>query len=165
MSRSGLSEDCDEQWMEALYRGRVANATRSRRGQKFFREMLAALDTMPVKELHAHVFDKGAVLADDHLLDGGCCALGALARSKGIDITKADPEDDQVAWELAQDFDIAECLAREVIWANDEWSRSTPVRDEHQRIVRWVPETPDERWKRMRHWVESQIRQDAEAAP
>lgn len=160
MSRSGLVEDCDEQWMEALWRGRVANARRGRRGQKFFRDLLAALDAMPVKELQAMTFDDGGE-------DGGCCALGALARAKGLDITNADPEDDQVAEELAVKFDVADCLTREVIWANDEWdSGYRRVRDYTGEHLGFRPDTPAERWQRMRKWVEGQIKKpDPEPSP
>jgi len=161
MSRSGLSDDCDEQWMLALYRARVANATRGRRGQRFFRELLAALDAMPEKELHAHTFDDGLVAGGDVVVDGGCCALGTLARARGMDITNADPDDDSVAMDLAQIFDVADVLTREVIWANDEWSRSTPIKDDAGRTVGWKPETPAERWTRMRSWVDAQIRKEA----
>lgn len=159
MSRSGLIDDCDEQWMEALWRGRVANARRGRRGQRFFRELLAALDAMSVKELHAETFDEGPVSGGDEIVDGGVCALGALARAKGIDITDADPEDDQAAEELAIKFDIADCLAREVIWANDEWNIGyRKVRNYTGEHMGFRADTPAERWRRMREWVEDQIK-------
>lgn len=161
MSRSGLSDDCDEQWMEALWRGRVSNARRGRRGQRFLRELLAALDAMPVKELHAHTFDEGPVAGGDVVVDGGVCALGALARAKGMDVTDADPDDDQVAEELAMKFDIADCLARTVIWANDEWNSGyRVVRNYTGERLGFRCDTPSERWHRMRKWVTEQIKPD-----
>ena len=57
MSRHGYSEDGDSDFPVALYRGRVASAIRGKRGQKMLKELLAALDAMPTKELHAEVFD------------------------------------------------------------------------------------------------------------
>lgn len=162
MSRSGLSEDCDEQWMYALYRGRVASATRGKRGQRFYRELLAALDAMPVKELHRKVFDEQ---------DGRVCALGALAQVKGIDVTKFDPEDSEAAEVLAAKFDVADCLTREVIWHNDEFEhvRAIPLYGgQKQPDWAWghgateyayVEDPPDVRWQNMRDWVAKQIKE------
>lgn len=145
--------------MEALYRGRVASATRGRRGQRFFRELLAALEAMPVKELQAATFDEGPITGGDVVVDGGVCALGALARAKSIDITDADPDDDQVAEELAVKFDIADCLSREVIWANDEWdSGYRRVRDYTGEYLGFRRDTPAERWHRMHEWVAKKIK-------
>ena len=156
MSRSGLSEDCDEQWMQALWIGQVRNATRGKRGQKFYRELLAAFDAMPAKELHAEVFDDPD--------DGKVCALGVLARARGIDATKFDPDDDQVAEELACDLDVAPCLARTVIWENDEgeYGRTIWLRFEelHGERLAHITETPDQRWQRMRNWVAKQLKED-----
>lgn len=157
MSRSGLSDDCDEQWMFAAYRGRVSNATRGKRGQKFYREMLAALDAMPKQELHAEVFDESA--------DGKVCALGALCRVKGIDTTEFDPEDDYAAEVLAGKLDVADCLTREVIYWNDEGGHNRYIHLEHRNLHgEWsatLLESPYERWQRMRAWVAKQIKDDA----
>ena len=49
MSRSGYSYEFEEGW--GLYRGAVASAKRGKRGQKFLRELLSALDDMPIKRL------------------------------------------------------------------------------------------------------------------
>lgn len=151
MSRSGYSDDCDEQWQYALWRGTIARATRGKRGQKFFKELLAALDAMPEKRLYREVFDKGPEA-------GEVCALGALARAKGVDATKLDPEDDYAAEELADKFDVATCLAREVIWRNDdaEWVRHIRISDPLIEVV--VEDPPDVRWQKMRDWVAKQIK-------
>ena len=42
-------------------------------------------------------------------------------------------------------FDISPCLAREIVYENDEQF------DNH---------TPEQRWQHMRNWVESKIRSD-----
>lgn len=156
MSRSGYTDDYDDaDYPLALYRGTVASATRGKRGQRFYKELLAALDAMPVKELHAGVFD------DPN--EGKVCALGALARAKGIDATKFDPEDDYAAHVLAAKLDVADCLTRETIYINDEGFRRHYIRLDHHREheQNWacLLERPDERWRRVRDWVSKQIRE------
>lgn len=165
MSRSGYTDYDDGDYPLALYRGRVASATRGKRGQKMLRELLAALDAMPVKQLHAEVFDDP---------EGKVCALGALARVKGIDTSELDPEDSYAAEELAGKLDVSDCLTREVIYENDEGGpypraiySERESHDEHgywlhdnRRVIGLVTETPDQRWRRMRDWVARQIRTD-----
>ncbi len=73
--------------------------------------------------------------------EGDVCALGALGRVRGLDMTGLDPEQPEG---VAAAFDIAEPLAREIVYMNDEGTY--PI------------ETPEERWTRMRAWVASQIR-------
>jgi len=129
MSRSGYSEDLDN-WQLIKWRGMVASAIRGKRGQKFLTELLAALDAMPEKRL----------IADELEAEGEVCAIGALGRVRGVDMSELDPEcPDQVA----SVFDIAECLAQEVVYENDECSR--------------YQETPEQRWTRMRAWLVSKI--------
>lgn len=87
MSRSGYSDDIDN-WQMIKWRGMVASATRGKRGQKFFRDLLEALDVMPVKELIDSELEK----------DGDVCAIGSLGKHRCIDMDKIDPEcPDQVA--------------------------------------------------------------------
>lgn len=50
MSRSGYSDDCEN---IAMWRGVIASATRGKRGQRFFRDLVTALDAMPEKALVA----------------------------------------------------------------------------------------------------------------
>lgn len=155
MSRSGYTDDDDGDYPVALYRGTVASATRGKRGQKFYAELLVALEAMPIKELHAQVFDDPD--------EGKVCALGALARVKGIDTTKFDPEDDHAAYVLAKKLDVADCLTRETIYMNDESGpriRYIPLRlgHLHGEYDAYVTETADQRWQRMRAWVANQIK-------
>jgi hypothetical protein len=137
MSRSGYIEDDDDQWRHIRWRGMVASATRGKRGQEFFHSLINALDAMPVKELIADVVEDK---------DGQVCALGALGKHKGLDMSGLTSEefyDDyeaMSAW-AAYHFNIADCLAREVVYVNDEI----------------FFHTPSERWQQMRKWAESQI--------
>ena len=131
MSRSGYSEDCDG-WAMIRWRGAVASAIRGKRGQAFLREMLDALDAMPVKRL-----------IDDDLVHGGeVCAIGSVGVKRGIDMSKIDPHDrDQVA----EAFDIPRALACEIEFENDDGCG-------------WRHDTPEQRFGRMRAWVESHIK-------
>lgn len=154
MSRSGYSDDADGNI--ALWRGQVASATRGKRGQRFFKELLDALDAMPKKELHAEVFDEQ---------DGRVCALGALAQVKGIDTSNLDPEDDWAAEYLANKLDVAHQLTREVIYTNDEAVRGNYIRLDHHRLhglhyARLEP-SPYDRWRLVREWVARQIKVEA----
>jgi hypothetical protein len=125
MSRSGYSYDLDN-WDLIRWRGAVASATRGKRGQKLLRDLRDALDAMPEKQLIAH----------ELVCDDGVCALGALAQHRGLDVSDVDPYDRST---VAGTFGIADALAAEIVYENDEIA------------------TPEQRWRRMRAWVESQI--------
>lgn len=131
MSRSGYTDDDDDGRL-AMWRGRVANATRGKRGQQFFRDLLVALDAIP---------DKSLITGELEASDGQVCAIGALGKARSVDMSKIEPD---CLEQVAPAFDIAECLAREVVYMNDEWGDSD--------------ETPQDRWTRMRSWVAKQIR-------
>lgn len=133
MSRSGYTDDYgdDEPWRLVMWRGAVKSAFRGKRGQAFLREMEAALDAMPVKELSTHA------LKDD----AGCvCALGAVADARGLDVTEIDPDNTEA---VAATFGVADAMAREIVYMNDEGT--------------WSRETPAQRWKRMRDWTAARI--------
>lgn len=128
MSRSGYSTDLDD-WDLIRWRGQVASAIRGKRGQKFLVDLLAALDALPQKSL----------IADELQEEGQVCAIGALGLSRGLDMSKIDPED---ADQVAAAFNISPCLAQEIEFENDEYSRN---------------ESQEERWQRMRNWIASKI--------
>lgn len=136
MSRSGYCDDLESEQF-AMWRGQVASAIRGRRGQKFLVDLLTALDAMPVKEL----------IADELERDGEVCAIGALGRARGIDMSKIDPEDPD---KVAEVFNIAHQLAQEVVYVNDEWPGNYA--------------TPSQRWANVRKWVAAQIRTAPEVA-
>lgn len=132
MSRSGYSEDCDG-WDLIRYRGAVAAAIRGKRGQAFLLEMWKAMTALPEPKLIAHS------LVED---DGAVCALGSVGRARGIDMSKVDPEDSD---SVAQVFGIPTTLAREIAFENDdEWG--------------FKVETPEQRWARMKRWVEENLK-------
>ena len=112
-----------------LWRASVNRALRGARGQHFLRKLLIALDAMPTKRLVA-----------GHLVDGtDVCALGAVDSKVFV-----DPEDRDA---VARHFGIAPSMAAEIAYMNDEC----------QPLVWGQGETPEDRWIRMRIWVEEQI--------
>ena len=129
MSRSGYNDDC-ENWSLICWRGAVNSAIKGGRGQAFLNELIASLDSLPEKKL----------IADDLEANGAVCAIGAVGKSRGIDMTKIDPhEPDQVA----RAFGIAPAMAQEIAYMNDEWG---PYK-----------QTPEDRFTRMRTWAKNQI--------
>lgn len=129
MSRSGYSDDMDDQLAFGRWRGAVKSAIQGRRGQAFLREMLAAMDALPAKELVTHELEIG----------GAVCALGSVGKARGIDMGKLDPED----WEgVACEFGIAGPMAAEIVFMNDEC---------------FYDATPAERFTKMREWIESKL--------
>lgn len=139
MSRSGYSDSFDGYEL-AMYRGVIASATRGRRGQRFFIDLVAALDALPAKEL---------IASELQTEEGAVCALGALARHKGLPVSDDDTYDHDA---LGEKFDIARQLAAEVMFENDE-ARSWMYVDGKER-----PETPGERWARVRKWAVEQVK-------
>lgn len=140
MSRSGYSDDYDDDLSLGRWRGQVASAIRGRRGQKLLTDLLAALDTMA---------DKALIVGDLETKEGDVCALGALGKARGINMSDIDPEDPP---QVAAAFDVAEQLAREIAYMNDE---SFDFRYENNVRVEF---TPEERWAGMRKWVAAQIK-------
>lgn len=135
MGRHGYHDDLDQRDL-AMWRGRVASAIRGKRGQAMLRELRDALDSMPEKRLIARVLQTKA---------GECCTLGRLAAVKGMDYTEY--EDDECAQQDLRDdlsvgLNVSACLIQEVEYENDEGA--------------WE-ETPEQRWTRMRAWVERQL--------
>lgn len=128
MSRSGYSDDCDG-WELIRWRGAVSSAIKGKRGQAFLRELLAALDAMPQKSLIVNGFEAG----------GEFCVLGVLGHARNLDMAKIDPEDRTT---IARTFGIAEAMAAEILFENDDWDN----------------EPSEHRWSRMRMWVVAQIK-------
>lgn len=132
MSRSGYSFDCE--FPLGLWRGIIKSATNGKRGQTMLRELLAAFDAMPKKEL----------IAEELSLDGEVCAIGALMVKRGLDTNQFDTYDYD---RIAKAVGVAAPLVQEIEYENDEGC--------------YQPETPAQRFTRMRAWVASQITGDA----
>jgi hypothetical protein len=130
MSRSGYSEDMENNWELICWRGAVASAIRGKRGQEFLRSMLSALDAMPEKRL----------IEGDLERDGDVCAIGSVGKMRGIDMSTIDPEDYDG---VAKAFGISPALAREIECVNDEWLSYRA--------------TPEQRFECVRKWVVEQL--------
>lgn len=166
MSRSGYHDDCDDPLAHGRWRSAVRRAMQGKRGQAFLCEALAALDAMPDKRLvREHLeFDgwqppwraEEIIVGGDVLTDrngvpcpmGSVCLLGAVGKARGLDMSKLDPEDME---SVAPTFGIADAMAREIVYWNDDCG----PRDE----------TPEQRWVRMRKWVEDQIAKPKDDTP
>lgn len=131
MGRSGYSDDCENL---GLWRQAVARAIKGKRGQAFLREMAAALDAMPVKEL----VDDVIVRDNEHV-----CAIGAVALARKIDVSELDVYDRHA---VAKTFGIAPALAAEIAFENDD-------------DFGYGDRSPAERWTRMRRWVDAHLTQ------
>jgi hypothetical protein len=161
MSRSGYHDDCDDPLAAGRWRAAVRSAMQGKRGQAFLKEALAVLDAMPDKRLIAGelVIDGNQqrycdlpdiVVGGDELVDrrgnpmpmGAVCLLGAVGKARGLEMSKLDPHDIDT---VAPTFGIADAMAREIVYWNDEGD---------------YDETPEHRWQRMRDWIAKQIRTD-----
>ena len=134
MSRSGYTDDNDG-WALICWRGAVLSAIRGKRGQQFLTELLKALDNMPNKRL----------IEGELEANGEFCALGVIGAYRGLDMENIDPEDSET---VSEKFNIADAMAREIVYINDE--------------ATYFIETPEKRWRRMREWVAGSINQRIE---
>jgi hypothetical protein len=142
MSRSGYSDDLDPDDLDPLelgrWRGNVNRALAGKRGQAFLRELRDQLDAMPDKRLISdRVVDK----------DGCVCTLGVMVQARQI-----DPDGNLDLYDpglIGNALGIARPMAAEIIYENDECG------GRHVEVYR--RETPEERWRRMRSWVDSKI--------
>ena len=160
MSRSGYCDDYGDDDPLALgrYRAQVNSAIRGKRGQALLRELLAALDAMPVKEL----------VAGELEADGQFCALGVVGQARGLNLASIDTYDVE---SMAPKFNIAEQLAREIMYVNDdhvsewrwEWVEICgPMRrwESHVRQERVANENANfQRWQQVREWVAKHIKE------
>lgn len=137
MSRHGYSDDLDVLDL-GRYRGQVKSAIRGKRGQAFLRELAAAMDAMPEKALIAEE------LIDD---EGQCCTIGVVCKARGIDVSKIDHEEPE---QVGAAVGIARQLAAEIEYENDDGG--------------WR-ETDEQRWQRMRRWVDSQLLKETKQEP
>lgn len=140
MSRSGYSDDCEN---IGLWRGAVRRATFGKRGQTFLKELAAAMDAMPERRLI-----KNELVTPS----GECCTIGVVCKSRGLKVHTIDIECPE---HVAQAVGISMALAAEIEYLNDEYGDQWRT-DENGKWFK-VEETPEQRWIRMRTWVDEQI--------
>jgi hypothetical protein len=75
--------------------------------------------------------------------------MGVVCKARGLNVEGIDETDAEY---VGQMIGIAPSMAREIAYENDDDFHC------HKR------ETPEQRWVRMRKWVESKLHQAAEAA-
>lgn len=141
MSRSGYCDDQEDNWRHICWRGAVSSALRGKRGQAFLIELASSMDAMPVKRL----------VTEELQADGEFCTLGVVGNARNLDMSIIDPDDAEV---VAEKFGLAEAMVREIVYENDERFGDYKWIDGERKYVR---ETPEERWVRMRAWVAKQI--------
>lgn len=141
MSRSGYSDDIEDPLALARWRSAVRSAMYGRRGQAALKEMLAALDALPEKRLIREELELDEGMPFHRR--GDVCALGALGKARGMDLSNLDPEDTET---VAGAFNLADAMTREIVWVNDEAGGSR--------------ETPEQRFKRVYAWVFGAIRSE-----
>ncbi|UIN53570.1 hypothetical protein [Pseudomonas kribbensis] len=122
----------------------MKSALNGNRGQAFLIELRDAMDAMPDKRL----------VADTLEAEGQFCTLGVIGAKRGLDMKGIDAHCRE---SVAQAFGIAEAMAAEIVYENDE----SPGEFIQQSDGRWklIPDTPEQRWQRMRKWVDSHIKQ------
>lgn len=170
MSRSGYDGNCENS-IGYCWNAMVERALAGKRGQKFLREMEAALLALPKKELCAYNFAK----------EGRVCALGAVAVRREIEdgwafdtamkILEAKSEqlgDENDEWSdiASEKFDIARAMAQEIQEQNDSgrgsWcgpnGQNYVDHSKGEEMFDLPPELPEERWDRMLRWVRSKIK-------
>jgi hypothetical protein len=137
MSRSGYTDDCENNWGFIRWRGNVASAIRGKKGQAFLREMAQALDSMPEKRLIAGDFGRLNITRRTY----DVCALGSVCLRRGIGMEAIDPVDYD---RIADVFGITHQLVREIEYLNDE---------------AYFGMSDEGRWDFMREWVRRQIKE------
>lgn len=144
MSRSGYTDECDEDWQVAMWRGAVASAIRGKRGQRLLRDLAEGMDAMPTKCLIKGELEE----------DGAVCALGVVGQKRGIGLAELAGNEESDGGnndKIAEAFDVALALACEVQYINDEGAYDEYKRPENR-------ETPAQRWERVRRWIAEHLR-------
>lgn len=144
MGRSGYCEDYDGEVNPELYRHAIERAIKGQRGQHFLKTLAIEMDAMSEKKLIA------GELVDE---DGQCCTMGVVLKAKGIDPSPVDYGDRE---HVARLINIAPSLAAEIAYMNDD-DFGLEAEPKPGAISGMNTETPEERWIRMRAWVEGKI--------
>lgn len=162
MSRSGLvgGEDLDP-LVYGRWRGQVESSIRGKRGQSALKEILSALDAMPVKELAMNSLVNA---------EGQYCTLGVLGAARGLDMENIAPNGRE---SVAKAFNLTKQMAAEIMDLNDECINPRKVETveicgpvkprypdwgHHEKFI-WSDDecAPKKRWEYMREWVAGKI--------
>lgn len=130
MSRLLYNDDDCSPSEEGLQKGWFLSTIRGQRGQRFLRELVAALDALPTPELSSGALEDAKT--------GCCCAFGAVRRLRGPENVKLwfhPEEEDMTPNHLAEPFGVSQTLAWAVVQANEDMNESNA---EQARRHRWA---------------------------
>ena len=154
--RIEYTEDEDYPGQFNFYQANCNRSLTGRRGQAALRELEAALLALSAKRLIANELDNGA----------DCCAIGALARRKGLTFD-IDPEDGGME-EVGVECGMPRLVAWKVVEANDIDNETYSVRAPGPNVYCWpqytpgysliVEVTPEQRYVSVLEWVRSMLR-------
>ncbi len=177
MSRipEGECEDYESQRRWALQRANTVRQIKSKRGQAFLRELLAALEALPEKKLI-----EGAIAKGDHV-----CALGALAMKRRVDAGESrqavladlashnvDPDNDDwdglYVWDWAVNALAApHLISWEIPAENDDGGKKYvgmemrgPTGGPERSVPVYEMIAPEDRYRRMVKWIRAQLKDE-----
>lgn len=178
MSRSGYSDEEAEPGQFAMWRGQVASAIRGRRGQALLREMLAAMDAMPVKRLIANSLREGRGIQVHTVWDPE--APSRWGPYKGEFRTETITHCAAATYQGGLLLEVSVCAlgtvgeARGIPMENlnpeapNQVARAFDIAHQLASEIAYMndeygahDETPEHRWVRMRAWAASNIKADA----
>lgn len=141
MSRSGYSDDLDDQWQHIRWRGAVKAAIKGKKGQAFLKELEAALVALPEKKLLRGGFSqKGEVCAIGSVLVARKCATGMTREAALAEVEKKFPRPAEYEdVDIAPEAGIADALAREIMYVNDDdWGGDASAEQRYETVLKWV---------------------------
>lgn len=149
--RIGYADEEDYPGQFGLWQANCLRSLKGKAGQAALRELEQALLALPEKRLIANELQNA---------EGEVCAVGALAKYKGVTETQADPDCDMedvgvelgmprlVAWKVVALNDIE--IDGDYVTAEGPTRYGYPLRQ-------FVPVTPEERYERVLAWVRGQL--------
>ena len=169
MSRSGYTDDNEDNFAHGRWRQAVKRSLEGKRGQALLRELVVALDAMEDKRLYPGSFATA---------DGEFCALGVLGAKRGIKLDDLGDDDYECDPSIVGErFGIAPAMAAEIMYMNDEYAVDSwkdvdvvvcgPMQryEIHARTIRVPNENHAwDRWLKMRDWTVKNIKPNAATA-
>lgn len=137
--------DSDEEFRRGAWDENRRRAFASERGKKALRELRNALAALPERRLLGGQFAEINYEDDDSITVGDVCAIGALAKYKGMEFTHYHGSEDFDGFEtaeIARSLGMTYVMGYTIAYRNDEIY-------EH--------ETPSERWWLMYGWLTALI--------
>lgn len=131
---SRFCEGDGENPIQYAWTGNVERICRGKRGQKILRELVGALLALPERRLIHGYLQK----------DGEVCAIGALAKYRGMDLSQYD-SGEEGTHEVGNDLGLGYMLKWQIGAENDLYC--SPLHQWTRRITLDVPITDDKAWR------------------